>query len=209
MTLFDPLVLPNGAVIPNRPCKGAREEDMSIYDHASSAAHCRLYRSWAEGGLGLVLSGNVMIDRRALTGPGGVIPENDEHLDRFCAWARIVATARVPLMVTGGICRREVAQCVLAGGASMVGMASALAIEPDLPKRWQQTDDVNPEFRPITWRRKVMAARANMTSIKYQMRTTSLGKMTNPNASPLLALNIERLDMAKRTRQHRRWMAAN
>jgi hypothetical protein len=83
MTLFDSLVLANGAVIPNRLCKAAMEENMSTYDHAPSEAHYKLYRSWAEG-----LSGNVMIDRRALTGPDGVILENDEHLDRFREWAR-------------------------------------------------------------------------------------------------------------------------
>jgi 2,4-dienoyl-CoA reductase-like NADH-dependent reductase (Old Yellow Enzyme family) len=58
-------------------------------DHVPSDAHYKLYRSWAEGGVGLILSGNVMIDRRALTGPGAVILENDAQLDRFREWARV------------------------------------------------------------------------------------------------------------------------
>lgn len=47
----------------------------------------RLYRSWAEGGAGLIITGNVMVDRHALTGPAGVVLEDDAHLPRFEAWA--------------------------------------------------------------------------------------------------------------------------
>jgi hypothetical protein len=120
----------------------------------------------------------------------------------------MVAAARMPLMVTGGIHRREVAERVVASGISLVGMASALALEPGLPKRWQRTEDVNPQLRPITWKHKMLAAQAYMSSIKYQMRAISLGKAANPNVSPLRALLVERLDVVKRARQYRRWMAA-
>ncbi len=91
MTLFSPLVLPNGAVIPNRIAKAAMEENMADDDHAPSAELISLYRAWAEGGAGLIITGNVMIDARAMTGAAGVVLENDRHLDRFKAWA---STAR-------------------------------------------------------------------------------------------------------------------
>ena len=32
-----------------------------------------LYHAWAQGGAGLILTGNVMVDPRAMTGPGGVV----------------------------------------------------------------------------------------------------------------------------------------
>ena len=48
-----------------------------------------------------------------------------------------------------------------------------------------------------------------MASIKYQMRAISRAKPTNPNVSPLLALMMERPDVAKRARQYRRWIAAS
>ena len=86
MTLFSPLTLPNGATIPNRIAKAAMEENMADTDHAPSAALIRLYRAWGEGGAGLILTGNVMVDARAMTGPGGVVLEDDRHLDRFRAW---------------------------------------------------------------------------------------------------------------------------
>lgn len=87
MLAFIPLMLPNGVVIPNRFAKAAMEENMGDQDHAPSAALIHLYRTWAEGEVGLMLTGNVMVDRHAMTGPGGVILENDAFADRFKAWS--------------------------------------------------------------------------------------------------------------------------
>jgi 2,4-dienoyl-CoA reductase-like NADH-dependent reductase (Old Yellow Enzyme family) len=48
-----------------------------------------LYRQWAEGGVGLILSGNVMVDPSALTGPGAVVLQKGSNLAPFCEWAQI------------------------------------------------------------------------------------------------------------------------
>jgi len=89
MTLFSPLTLPNGTSIPNRIVKAAMEENMCDANHAPSDALLRLYRAWADGGAGLMLTGNVMVDRRAMTGLGGVVLEDDRHLERFTQWAKV------------------------------------------------------------------------------------------------------------------------
>src|SRR3981189_2268812 len=72
LSLFAPLTLPNGAVVPNRIAKAAMEENMADSSQLPGENLRRLYASWADGGVGLILSGNVMIDPTALTGPGGV-----------------------------------------------------------------------------------------------------------------------------------------
>jgi 2,4-dienoyl-CoA reductase-like NADH-dependent reductase (Old Yellow Enzyme family) len=89
MSPFESLTLPNGTVIPNRIAKAAMEENMADAEHAPSAALLQLYRAWADGGAGLILTGNVMIDRRAMTGPGGVVLEDPGQLQAFRNWARI------------------------------------------------------------------------------------------------------------------------
>jgi 2,4-dienoyl-CoA reductase-like NADH-dependent reductase (Old Yellow Enzyme family) len=89
MKLFTPVTLPNGAVVPNRLGKAAMEENMADADHAPSEALIRLYEAWARGGVGVMLTGNVMVDGRAMTGPGGVVLEDDRHLDRFRRWAQV------------------------------------------------------------------------------------------------------------------------
>lgn len=87
MSLFSPLALPSGALIRNRIAKAAMEENMADADHAPSEALLQLYQRWADGGAGLIITGNVMVDGRAMTGPGGVVLEDDRHLERFIAWA--------------------------------------------------------------------------------------------------------------------------
>ena len=48
-----------------------------------------LYRQWAGGGAAMLLSGNVMVDPSALTGPGGVVLQKDTDLAPFKEWAKI------------------------------------------------------------------------------------------------------------------------
>ena len=89
MSPFEPLQLPNGQVLANRIAKAAMEENMADAHQAPSEPLMRLYQAWAEGEPGLLLTGNVMIDRHAMTGPGGVVLENEEHLDSFREWADV------------------------------------------------------------------------------------------------------------------------
>ncbi len=86
--LFAPLTLPNGAVLPNRLAKAAMEENMADDEQLPGADLRRLYAAWSKGGVGLILSGNVMIDPTALTGPGGVVLDATQPLEPFKAWAQ-------------------------------------------------------------------------------------------------------------------------
>jgi 2,4-dienoyl-CoA reductase-like NADH-dependent reductase (Old Yellow Enzyme family) len=406
MTLFETLKLPNGTVIANRIAKAAMEENMADADQAPSPELMRLYQSWADGEAGLILTGNVMIDGRAVTGPGGVVLEDDAHLDRFKRWTQIgrsrgaqfwlqinhpgrqmqanlgqqtvapsavaidlgkmssrfaipvamtqamiegvigrfartarlgeqagftgveihaahgyllsqflspltnrrtdawggslpnrarlllevvkavraavspgfaVAVklnsadfqrggfttddarqvvemlnhlsvdlvelsggsyeapamqgqsrdgrtlareayflefaedikkiAKMPVMVTGGIRRRQVAEQVRGSGIDMVGIGTALAIDPYLPRDWRLGKDNAPALAPITWNNKVFASLASMAAVKFQLRKLSQGKAPNPAISPLRALIMQQLATAFRTRQYRRWAA--
>lgn len=89
MSPFESLQLPNGQVIANRIAKAAMEENMADARQAPSRELKQLYKAWADGEPGLQLTGNVMIDRRAMTGPGGVALEDEQHLDSFREWADI------------------------------------------------------------------------------------------------------------------------
>ena len=406
MNLFTPLTLPNGTVIPNRIAKAAMEENMCDANHAPSDELLRMYKAWADGGAGLFLTGNVMVDGRGMTGPGGVVLEDDRNLDRFKQWAQvsrsgggqawmqishpgrqmmaalgqetwsassvaldmgklsnkfsvpkemtvgdinelqrrfvttaklaeqagfngvqihaahgyllsqflsplsnkrqdrwggsienrarllieivkavravvspqfvvsvklnsadfqrggftpdeairvvemlnelnvdlvelsggsyeapamqgqardgrtlareayflefakdIVDVARMPLMVTGGIRRKAVAEQVINSGVAMAGIASALAIDPNLPRDWRAGKDTTAALPPITWKNKMLASLAYMAAVKFQMRRLSKGRATDRNVSPLWALIVQQVMTARQTRQYRRWMA--
>ena len=405
MSLFDPLTLPNGSIIPNRIAKAAMEENMADAQHVPSEALFELYRAWAQGGVGLLITGNVMVDRRAMTGPAGVVLEDDTQLDPFKRWAQIgrahgaqfwmqinhpgrqmqanlgqatwapsavplalgnlskrfaipqemtdaviaeviarfVRTAQLaeqaglsgvqihaahgyllsqflspltnqrtdqwggslenrarllleivkavrmvvaptfvvavklnsadfqrggfsvddakrvvqllnhadvdvvelsggsyeapamqgeardgrtlareayfvefaqeigqvaqmPIMVTGGIRRHVVAEQVIQAGVDLVGMATALAIVPDLPNQWRQGQDPAPALEPITWKNKVLASLANMAMVKFQLVKLSKNKPTHPQVSPARALRLQQIATVCQTRQYRRWM---
>jgi 2,4-dienoyl-CoA reductase-like NADH-dependent reductase (Old Yellow Enzyme family) len=404
--LFQPLRLPNGQVIGNRLAKAAMEENLADADHAPGETLIRLYRAWAEGGAGLILTGNVMVDRRALTGPAGVVLEDDRHLPRFAAWAqacrsrgaqawlqinhpgrqlmaglgqpalgpsaiaveipglknvfaqpraltvveieeiiqryvttaqlaeragfsgvqihaahgylfsqflsplsnqrtdewggslenrarillrtvdavrasvaadfcvavklnsadfqrggfaaedaqavvamlneravdlvelsggsyespamqgqtrdgstlareayfldfaeRIGAVARMPLMVTGGIRRLEVAERALQGRVSMVGMATALAVEPALPGRWKLGERAQVEPIVVPWKNRALAAAATQSVVKQQLVLLSQGRATKPDTSPLLALLFGQIKQRRQSKRYRRWVA--
>jgi len=406
MTLFTPLTLPNHTVLPNRIAKAAMEENMCDDDHAPSDALLRLYQAWAQGGVGLILTGNVMVDRRAMTGPGGVVLEDDRHMERFKQWAQVarsggaqvwmqvshpgrqmmaalgqetwsasavpldmgnlsnkfsvpkamsvadieeiqgrfvrtaqlaeqagfngvqihgahgyllsqflspitnqrqdawggaienrarllvdivkgvraavapgfavavklnsadfqrggfspedaqqvvqmlnalkvdvvelsggsyeapamqgqardgrtlareayflefaqnmINVARMPLMVTGGIRRKAVAENVVASGVALVGIATALAIDPALPQAWRTGQDVQPALTPIAWKNKTMASLATMARVKYQLKCVSQGKATRPAISPLWALVSQQVMTGQQTKKYRQWMA--
>jgi 2,4-dienoyl-CoA reductase-like NADH-dependent reductase (Old Yellow Enzyme family) len=407
MSLFSPLELPCGAVIQNRIAKAAMEENMADDDHAPSTALLQLYEAWAQGEAGLILTGNVMVDARAMTGPGGVVLESDRHLDRFRAWASvarsrgaqmwmqinhpgrqmpaalgqetlapsavaldlggalskqfpvpremtaadiaeverrflttarlaeragftgvqihaahgyllsqflsplsnrrtdrwggslenrarllldivrsvraavapgfavsvklnsadfqrggfspedaravvemlnplgvdlvelsggsyeapammgsardertlareayfldfardIAAVATMPLMVTGGIRRRGVADRAVDSGIAMVGIATALAIEPDLPRNWRLGHRAVPALKPINWKSKPLAATAHMAAVKYQLTRLSRRRRTAPRVSPAWALIVSQADARRRAQRYRRWIA--
>ncbi len=83
----DPLTLPCGTVLPNRLLKGAMSEGLGTSDGAPRPELGALYGRWAESGIGLLITGNVMIDAYALGEPGNVVLENDRHLAEFHDWA--------------------------------------------------------------------------------------------------------------------------
>lgn len=89
MQSFTPLTLPNGAQLKNRFVKAAMEENMAEANQLPGTALKNLYQAWAKGGVGMIITGNVMVDKLAMTGPGGVALEQDTPLKQFEEWATI------------------------------------------------------------------------------------------------------------------------
>ncbi len=70
--LFTPLTLASGITMPNRISKAAMEENMAEYGQIPGRDLVNLYQHWADGQLGMIITGNVMVAPDAMTGPGGV-----------------------------------------------------------------------------------------------------------------------------------------
>jgi len=88
--LSEPLTLPCGATLPNRLCKAAMTEGLATKAGEASDALINLYGIWSDGGAGLLLSGNVLIDAYHLERPGNVIIDGvltGSHRERLSALA--------------------------------------------------------------------------------------------------------------------------
>ncbi|ORY20962.1 hypothetical protein BCR39DRAFT_554447, partial [Naematelia encephala] len=67
--ISSPLVLPNGTTVPNRLVKVAMEEGIGFGGGLPTKRHERLYKRWAEGGWGMIVTGNVHVDPQHLATP--------------------------------------------------------------------------------------------------------------------------------------------
>lgn len=121
--------------------------------------------------------------------------------------ARLAGQARMPLMTTGGIRRRAVAEEVLSQGVAVVGMATALTVIPDLPARWLAGDDAVAELPVVNWNDKVLSAVATMAVIRRQLSRLGSRRASKPDASPAVSLLLDRLRLSRLTRRYRRWLA--
>lgn len=90
--LFTPLTLASGITMPNRISKAAMEENMAEYGQIPGQDLVNLYKIWADGNPGMIITGNVMVAPDAMTGPGGVYLGKDTLSDpnvrrRFEDWS--------------------------------------------------------------------------------------------------------------------------
>ena len=100
--ITSPLTLPCGLTIPNRLAKAAMTEQLAGPDHAPNERHRTLYRRWAEGGIGLQITGNVQVDRRHLEHPQNVVIDGEPDEDQAVAleaWADAAKTSGAKLIM--------------------------------------------------------------------------------------------------------------
>jgi 2,4-dienoyl-CoA reductase-like NADH-dependent reductase (Old Yellow Enzyme family) len=86
--LAEPLRLPCGATLPNRLAKAAMTEGLADPWLRATPRHERLYRQWSAGGAGLLLTGNVQIDRWCLERPGNVAIDGNGGEAQLRAYAK-------------------------------------------------------------------------------------------------------------------------
>lgn len=87
ITIATPLRLDCGVEIKNRLYKSAMSEQLADKHHNPGTELSRLYKTWAEGGIGISVTGNIMVDRRALGEPKNVVLDEESDQALFNAWA--------------------------------------------------------------------------------------------------------------------------
>ncbi|MDL9945684.1 nitroreductase family deazaflavin-dependent oxidoreductase [Gordonia sp. ABSL11-1] len=142
-----PLTLPSGQVLPNRLMKSALSEGLGDNDAGPDIRLERLYSRWATGEYGLVVTGNVMVDRRYLGEPGNVVIEDDRHLDALTRWAKTTQDGGSPIWMQLNHPGRQ-ANPLTTAGPIVAPSAVRLAI-PGMPTPRELT---HPEIEEIVAR---------------------------------------------------------
>lgn len=89
-TIADSFTLPCGTTLKNRLSKAAMTEGLADERNRATDRHETLYRRWAHGGAGMLLTGNVQVDKRYLERAGNVVidgPQSNEQMQRLSAFA--------------------------------------------------------------------------------------------------------------------------
>lgn len=90
--LFQSFTFPNGTTAKNRFFKSAMEEQLAI-DNQPTQTLVNLYRTWALGGAGVLVTGNVMVSPNGKGLVGDVVVSDDRSLPMLKAWADAGKTA--------------------------------------------------------------------------------------------------------------------
>ncbi|MCZ8344293.1 MAG: NADH:flavin oxidoreductase/NADH oxidase family protein [Leptospira sp.] len=143
---------------------------------------------------------------QGVTGDGSTLAREAYFID----FAReIVAISKVPILVTGGIKKRETAELVLESGIPLVGMATALAIDPELPKKWMSGQQTSVGLNKPNWKSKTLAGLANMAMVKYQLNRMAENKKTDLNVSPFFRLVFDQIRTNKLVKRYRKFMMSH
>lgn len=89
LKLASPFLLKDGFTLKNRLIKSALSEGLAHTDGRLSKELIQLYRTWSQSGVGVLITGNVMIDSRAIGEPGNVIIENEKDFALIKEWADV------------------------------------------------------------------------------------------------------------------------
>ena len=84
------LILPNGIILSNRIAKSAMSENLSNKHHEPTPILINAYKTWAQSGAGLLITGNIMIDSEAIGEPRNVVVQNRQNIEILKEWAESV-----------------------------------------------------------------------------------------------------------------------
>ncbi len=98
MRLDQPFSLPCGLSAPNRIAKAAMTEGLAeVVDGVGGLAGeriARCYSTWAAGGAGMLITGNIMVDRRYRERPANVVVDGAQNEQQRAGLAAFAAAAK-------------------------------------------------------------------------------------------------------------------
>lgn len=115
-------------------------------------------------------------------------------------------TATVPILVTGGIHRKQIAESVLESGVPLVGIATALALNPNLPNDWKKNQELESRLPDPSWKSKTLKGLANMAMVRYQLNRLSENRKPTAKVSPIIRLVMDQIRLTRLTKRYQNWI---
>jgi hypothetical protein len=103
--------------------------------------------------------------------------------------------------------RLAVAEDVLNHGIDVVGLGTALAMNPSLPNDWKVDDQLSAHNPIVRWKDKTISAIATMAVIKRQLQRMGKGKQPKVNVSPIFSLIRDRIRLKKLTKRYKNYLS--
>lgn len=180
-TLLDSLVLPNEQKLANSFFKSAMSETMGDKNQSPSEELIALYEHWAGQGVGVLVTGNVMVDRRYLGEPGNVVLDQQSDLTLFAKWVEVSKTKQVPIWLQlnhpGKQMYRSINQEPIAPSAIPISGSSASAFRPPREMTLFEIEEARDKFITAS----LLAKQAGFTGV--QLHATH-GYLINQFLSP-------------------------
>lgn len=126
----------------------------------------------------------------------------------FLDFAKDIAkTAKMPLMVTGGVTKHATAEMALAEeGVDMIGIARAMAYHPLLPARWKAGEQLDVDIPQAKFKNKVIAGLSTMAMTKANLYRLGDSKPPKASPRPIVSLIAQKLRQNKQTKRYRAWL---
>ena len=96
-SLAQTLKLRSGTVIKNRICKSSMNEALADGDGSANSSYRSLYSTWATGGSSLLITGNIMVDKRHANEPLAAVVEDEKDMFFLEEWAKSATTMGVEI----------------------------------------------------------------------------------------------------------------
>lgn len=127
----------------------------------------------------------------------------------FIDFARdISASARMPLMVTGGVTKRATAEAALEGGdIDIVGIARAFGFNANIPDDWKNDNNLEVALPVIKSKNKTFLALAGMALTKENLYRMGTGAKPRKKQNALWAVIKGQIRQAKQTKRYKKWLA--
>ena len=114
----------------------------------------------------------------------------------------------MPLMTTGGIRRLAVAEAVLEEGIAVAGIATALALNPNLPNEWKNGQAIDGKAITLSFKDKTLRGLAQLIIVQRHLQRLGKGKPAGVALNPIWTLVSGQIRDKYLINRYKKWISS-